>query len=217
MIVSVDAGIAAGKTTFLKMLMERVLAIDGKRCIYVLEPVDTWMQVTPGGEQASIFEMFYRDKTKYGFAFQMLVLQTRFQRLKQLIDDHPDAIIICERTPMSDFQVFARMMRDQDFICTHEFEVYKKWYTLALELLKPDIRGIVYLRADPVVCATRVALRNRKGEEGIDIEYLQLVHDQHEDWLMNKELPIPLCVINSNCAKDEVDVGAFVQFVSLLI
>lgn len=50
-----------------------------------------------------------------------------------------------------------------------------------LPSIVPD--GFIYLRAQPDLCSTRMALRNRSEESSVPLEYLQMLHDKHEDWL----------------------------------
>jgi hypothetical protein len=45
-----------------------------------------------------------------------------------------------------------------------------------------NLGGIIYVRAEPNVCAERVTIRGREGET-IPIEYLEKCHQYHEDWL----------------------------------
>ena len=41
------------------------------------------------------------------------------------------------------------------------------------------------------MCLARIKHRNRKGEEGITLEYLQKVHERHQEWLSDvNTLPI---------------------------
>ena len=47
-----------------------------------------------------------------------------------------------------------------------------------------NLGGVIYVRAEPDVCAERVSIRAREGET-IPIEYLQKCHQYHEDWLRN--------------------------------
>jgi len=47
--------------------------------------------------------------------------------------------------------------------------------------------GCIYLRTSPDVCYDRLCKRNRKEEAGISYDYLQLLHDKHEAWLIRKE------------------------------
>ena len=47
--------------------------------------------------------------------------------------------------------------------------------------LIPD--GFIYLRATPDICMDRMKRRSRQEEVGIEMEYLQGLHQKHEDWL----------------------------------
>lgn len=50
-----------------------------------------------------------------------------------------------------------------------------------LPSMVPD--GFIYLRATPDVCNTRMVMRNRSEETGIARDYLENLHDKHEQWL----------------------------------
>jgi hypothetical protein len=50
--------------------------------------------------------------------------------------------------------------------------------------LVPD--GFIYLRAQPQTCMSRMQQRNRNEETGVGIDYLQDLHDRHENWLCHK-------------------------------
>ena len=47
--------------------------------------------------------------------------------------------------------------------------------------LVPD--GFIYLRATPDICMGRMKRRSRQEEVGVQMEYLQGLHQKHEDWL----------------------------------
>ena len=47
--------------------------------------------------------------------------------------------------------------------------------------LIPD--GFIYLRATPDICMNRLQRRQRTEEGGVTLEYLQGLHQKHEDWL----------------------------------
>ena len=52
--------------------------------------------------------------------------------------------------------------------------------------IKP-LAGIVYLKCEPTVCAKRIQKRNRSEECGIPLEYLNLLHAKHEEWLNSRK------------------------------
>eukprot|EP00798_Chlamydomonas_sp_ICE-L_P019692 gene19692-26382_t len=217
-IIPIDAGIAVGKTTLLARIKEQVASVDfGRPCVVEFEPVDKWMQTKPAGHEESLFEMYYKDKQKYGFTFQMLALQTRFQRLKEVMDANPNSIIICERSPLTDREIFARMLCVHGIISPYEFQIYDAWYDFVMGILRPCIKGIVYLRANPDVCAGRLAKRNRLGEDMIDIAYLKKLHDRHDMWLLGTSLGFPVLVVNGNCGQGDVNIDSIMMFVRGLV
>lgn len=58
----------------------------------------------------------------------------------------------------------------------------------------------MYLRTDPEIAYQRIMQRGRFEEDSIKLEYLQSVHNLHEDWLINKKhhLPCPVLTIDGN-------------------
>ncbi len=47
--------------------------------------------------------------------------------------------------------------------------------------LIPD--GFIYLRATPNICMNRLKRRHRAEEGGVTLNYLEGLHQKHEDWL----------------------------------
>ena len=186
-IISVEGSIGAGKTTFLKEVQKAGYHV-------LFEPVDSWSSEMI--DDLSMIELYYKDKAKYGFAFQMYVLQSRVQHLLAAIQNHKDTIIITERCPMSDSKIFAEMMHEQGIINDYSYSVYKKWYAFVQTIL-PPITGVVYLRVSPETCVQRIMKRNRNGESLIDSSYLNQLHNKHESWLMHPG-DVPVCVVDGN-------------------
>lgn len=182
MIISVEGSIGAGKTTLLDALQNVKF---NKEHVIFFEPVDEWLNYIPPGSTTSLFELYYKDKQKYGFAFQMYVLQSRFTNMLKVANENPDKIIICERSHITDSQVFADMLYQDKIITEMEYDIYKKWYTLVCDNVKKNIDACIYLRVIPDVCVNRIAKRNRKGEDNIDIKYINTLHQLHDKWLLN--------------------------------
>ena len=207
MIFTVEGNIGVGKTTFLKALEATNFT---KQHVVVFEPVDSWMAATENGEK-SLFELYYHDKMRYGFTFQMMALQTRFDNLIKMCNENVDTIIICERSFLTDYQIFATMMHHEGFITDIQMSVYKKWHDFIMNLIKPDVKGIIYLHADPSVCMTRVQKRKRVGEEVITHEYLRMLHDRHESWLGE---PTGLHNVLRIDATEQPDIASVVDFIN---
>jgi deoxyadenosine/deoxycytidine kinase len=67
---------------------------------------------------------------------------------------------------------------------------------------KPD--AFIYLQVGPEVCYQRLTRRARSEEATVPLEYLQQLHQKHEDWLVyKKELDgkisdIPVLILDCN-------------------
>lgn len=199
-IFTVEGVVGAGKTSFLNALKA---AKFSKPHIVVLEPVDEWMNLRLDGEdKPSIFEKFYNDKERYGFMFQLYALHTR---IKQLIDIHsqnPDAIIICERSYLSDKYIFAQLLRDMKLLTNDEHYVYQLWHDLSTRI-SPKFDGVIYINTEPSICVSRILQRQRKGEEKISFDYIQNLHRLHEQ--LASSIDIPVCNINGNIQSNSLD------------
>jgi deoxyadenosine/deoxycytidine kinase len=69
-----------------------------------------------------------------------------------------------------------------------EYEVYRAYaHRAAANLRNPgsefSVDGMIYLRTSTDRCLERIQKRNRKGEENIDIDYLHILEDAHEEMI----------------------------------
>lgn len=101
-------------------------------------------------------------------------------------------------------------------ISATEWAIYQDWHSLLVEEFGPrvELEGIIYLRAPPEVnkmshaneiikrnslhcakpdncldlqtCLKRLQHRGRAEEEGVKLDYLEMLHVQHERWLVEK-------------------------------
>ncbi len=180
MIISTEGNIGAGKTTLLKMLEKN----DMFKVIY--EPVEDWLSVTDNNG-LSIFEHFYNNKEKYCFPFQMLALQTRFENIMKAVKEHTGKIIILERSIYTDYEIFAKLAKKYNQMSDIEMHIYERFHKFMCQLGDHiDFSKILYLRVSPETCHKRIKMRNRSGEDNIDISYLVDLHQAHEEWLKNK-------------------------------
>ncbi len=88
--------------------------------------------------------------------------------------------------------------------------------TLIRFLLMKKFFRIVYLRATPETCLERIQARHRSEEETIDLNYLQALHECHEDWLVKhsctNSFP-PVLIVDANQTQERVytDTNAHVK------
>lgn len=208
MIISIEGSIGAGKTTLLERLSNEKFAKDH---VIFYEPVDEWLKFTPKGSTLSLFELYYEDKTKYGFLFQIYILQSRFYSMLKVIKENPDKLILCERCHITDCEVFAKMLHEDKIINDVEYEIYYKWYTLVKTMIDKRVDAFIYVRVEPDICMQRIAKRSRKGEDGIGSGYITRLHTLHEDWLT--KLPASECMIVD--ANGQIDYNSIISFIKV--
>jgi deoxyadenosine/deoxycytidine kinase len=176
-IISIEGNMGVGKTTFINTLQEY---FKDKHPIHILEePVSLWQSIKDK-EGKDILSHFYEDQSKWAFSFQMMAYISRLAILKQAIKDHPDSIIITERSVHSDRHIFAKMLYDDKLINEIDYQIYNQWFDHFIEDV--PITGTIYLQCTPEISNQRVLKRARKGET-IPLSYLIKCNQYHEEWL----------------------------------
>lgn len=178
-IYSLDGNIGSGKST-LGNLIKQIRYINGKKVIFLQEPVSVWSSIK-NSENKNAIQCFYENQKKYSFAFQMMAYISRLSMVKKAIKENPDSIIITERSVFTDRNVFAQMLFEDKLIDEIEYKIYLKWYDEFLE--DTPLSGIIYLETTPETCFNRIKKRNRSGEEEIPLFYLERCHNYHKKWL----------------------------------
>lgn len=182
-VYSVDGNIGAGKTTFLEAIRKHVPEVH-----VILEPVGEWLRLK-NDEGVSLLELFYSDKRRWAYSFQNCAILTRLITIRKALDSLPaDAVIITERSVLTDRHVFAEMMKDSGNIDTLEWDLYCKWFDgFAADI---PIQGIIYLTTSVNTSADRIVTRGRSGEDHIPHDYLEALEKQHQNWVKTTPLPV---------------------------
>ena len=179
MIFSIEGNIGSGKSTIVNHLQHMMQ--DDTSFVFVQEPVDTWESIKDE-DDVSILANFYKSQKKFAFPFQMMAYISRLALLRKVIRDNPGKHIICERSVYTDRNVFAKMLREDGKITKINYSIYNMWFDEFLEDVKID--NYIYIKASPFVCCNRINKRNRSGEQGIPVEYLQRCGMAHDEWLL---------------------------------
>lgn len=203
-IISIEGNIGSGKSTLVKILKDYINEnkenIYNKHIIFLEEPVQEWNSITDK-EGKTMIELFYNDKKKYSFSFQMMAYISRLASIKNIIKNNPDSIIICERSLYTDKNVFAKMLYDDEFIEEVEYKIYQKWFDTFID--NAFIDTIFYIQTDPKICFERVQKRCRKGENSIELEYLEKCSSYHDDWLISNSSNSNNCfILNGNIERE---------------
>lgn len=166
--VAIEANVGAGKSTLLRALRQAGAAV-------VLEPVEEW-------EASGILSLFYQDRARWAFAFQMAVLRS------YLAPEYGDAegLLLCERCPLSCRHVFGSNLFGDGCMTEAEWAVFKAFFQrFAWE---PD--AIIYVRTEPEECLARVQARSREAEAPISLEFLRKIHRQYENMVRYSSKPV---------------------------
>lgn len=204
-ICSIDAVIAGGKSTLIDGILQKVK--DDKKFMLVPEPVGIWCSIKLSTGK-DFLAAFYDDMHTNALSFQIVALYTRRQLMLQKIKEAEEiekeigeeVILITERTILSDYYIFTKMLIEQGVISEHGKIAYEMWYNdFSKEV---HINKSIYIRISPTVCFNRVQKRNRNGEDGITLDYLEDLHKFHE--IFNEQI---LSKADSKIISNEFELG----------
>jgi deoxyadenosine/deoxycytidine kinase len=179
-IITIEGNIGSGKSTLLAHLKEKYKT--NPNILFLREPVDEWENITDA-DGISMLQKFYTDKKTYAFSFQMMAYISRLALLKEAIKNNPDAIIITERSLITDKMVFAKMLYDSGNIEEVNYQIYLKWFEcFACEY---PIKKVIYVNSAPNVCYDRIHERARLGESVIPLDYLDTCDKYHMQMMVS--------------------------------
>lgn len=201
-LISIDANISAGKSTFINYIKEKTK--DNDRVYVIDEPVDKWTSILDSSGK-SILQAFYEDQKTMSFTFQICALLTRYESLVKMLNDvstlysdfNKPMVVFIERTIYSDYHIFAKMLYEDKLISEFEFKTYLMWFDRFSIEFKLD--KTIYLKVSPEICYERTKIRNRNGEETISLEYLKRCHDKHEEFYNNVLINYECITIDNEC------------------
>ncbi|XP_018608376.2 deoxyguanosine kinase, mitochondrial [Scleropages formosus] len=214
--VSIEGNIAVGKSTFAKLLHS-----VNKDWDVVPEPVGKWQNVGTSEKTASnLLDMMYRDPQRWSYTFQTFSCMSRMHTQLQppathLLGSGGTPVQVFERSVYSDRYIFALTLFELGSINATEWAVYQSWHSFLLEQFgqRLELEGIIYLKAPPQICLERLKRRDRDEEKGVKLDYLEKLHDQHENWLVNKstelhfeqlkQVPVLVLDTSGNFEEDE--------------
>lgn len=173
----VEGNIGAGKSTFLKVINTFLNA----QVVY--EPHQRWQNVS--GE--NLLERFYTDTHRWAYTFQTYAFITRVLEREKAALNNTFPFQILERSVFSDRYCFAQNCFELGLMNALEWKLYQEWFTWLVDTYTVKPSGFIYMQTDPKVCYKRLLKRNRSEEGGVTLEYLELLHDKHERWLIHKD------------------------------
>lgn len=188
----VEGNIGVGKSTFLNMLSSYL-----KDSIVISEPCDEWQNI----DGKNLLEAFYRDNKRWACTMQLYVLLTTVRKLQRSIVP-TCSLYIMERSLYTSKYCFAKNLSLMGNMNDLEWSLYLDvWNWHVKQVLQPF--AIIYLRAEPEICYDRMKVRARTEEGVVPLEYLRMLHERHDEWLLLKkyqdEIQIPVLVLDASC------------------
>lgn len=108
-------------------------------------------------------------------------------------------------------------MMKHKLINSTEYEVLKEWFNFIETKLKVKTDIIIYLKTSPEKAMERVLSRGREEEKNITLQYLQEIHQFHENWL-SKENDNQTNIITLNGDLDLIQIkGEYDKCISQVI
>lgn len=182
--IAIEGNIGAGKTTLLNYFKH----LDNTEILTFREPLEQWTDV----HGANLLDLMYKDTASWIFPFQSFAMLSMFQIHTQKITER---IKITERSVFSSRYCFTEMHLRMTTMNSTQYEILKQWFDFVFSHIEIKVDLIIYLRTTPNISLERIRQRNRLEEQDINIEYLELLHECHDDWLIHNKFPSPAEVI----------------------
>ena len=205
--ITLEGSISSGKSTILSHLKD--IGEQFPNFFIVNEPVEQWTHFCDD-KGKTIIECFYENQKEHAFTFQINACFTRFQALKEVYEKaknyeqnyYKEAIILTERTLLTDCHVFTQMLKDSEMITSLQHQVYLNMFNELKNLI--PITKAIYIKTNPSTCHNRINYRGRKGEDNISLKYLEKCHEYHEKFYINvlSQIKDHLVIENNNFYED---------------
>ncbi|XP_059586545.1 deoxyguanosine kinase, mitochondrial isoform X2 [Alligator mississippiensis] len=197
--LAIEGNIAVGKSTFVRLLGKAF----PEWCVGT-EPVAKWQkvqaskpnEVSSSQSFGNLLQMIYQEPARWSYTFQtyscMTRLKAQLEPLPEKLLKSQDPVQIFERSVYSDRYVFAKNQFEIGHLSEIEWTIYQDWHTFLVQEFGDRIalHGFLYLQASPEKCLERLHRRARAEEKDIRLEYLEQLHAQHENWLVNKSAEV---------------------------
>ena len=181
-IICIEGNIGVGKTTLIEQLQIHMNDTD-----FIFEPVELWKNIK-GNDNENLLFKFYNDQERWAYSFQLLAYVTYMKEIEDKLRTSKTSNIVLDRSLDTNKYIFEKMLYDNKKISEIEHQMYNLWFNFYNEYVRKEFNNItVYLRCDPKVALERIKKRGRIEEQNIDLDYLNQIHQCHEEWLLNKD------------------------------
>jgi len=173
-VLAVEGNIGTGKSTTIDGLNAKYR--EDLRVAVIPEDVAGW-------EERGLLKALY-DGTLHTGTFQACALMPQIVKLHQALQDPAVELVIMERSPWSNYHVFAKSNLDETHLGAHEYI-----FDEMIKLLEPYDLCIhfAYLDVSAEVSIERRIARGRKSEENLPAAYIEQLDAAHWTFFKNVE------------------------------
>ena len=172
--IAIDGVIGVGKTTLVKMLVER---FKGKAIYEIVE-------------ENPFLADFYQDPKRYAFQTQMFFLLSRYRQQQELPQRELFHQLLVSDYIFAKDKIFAYLNLDD-----RELFLYEKIVKLMeRDIPKPDL--VIYLKSSPDRLMKNIQKRDRPFERDMKYEYIDSLNKAYNNFF-NFYRATPLLVINA--------------------
>lgn len=217
-IISIEGNIGSGKSTIISIIHKLLEKRDDIE--FLKEPVDKWIN-TCDEDGNNILDVFYKNQKRWSYSFQMNAYITKLQQLEMACQKESNKLVVCERSVETDRHCFAKQLAEDGLINKMEWQLYDNWYYWLKEKTNCKLDGIIYLKCSPEVSYERINIRKRKEENNIPMDYLTKIHNKHNEWLSNPDVPLLVLDVNNdfenNAANKKIVVNKIYGFLQKIM
>ena len=162
--IGLAGNIGVGKTTFTKLLSERL----------------KWAPFFESVSDNPYLSDFYSNMKRWSFNLQIYFLHKRFEMHQKM--SASSMSVIQDRTIYEDLEIFARNLYQLGELPQRDWDNYRGLFKVMTSyLIKPDL--IIYLKADTDTLLSRIKKRGRDYENLIDPEYIHTLNISFDRWI----------------------------------
>ncbi|HEX8228709.1 MAG TPA: deoxynucleoside kinase [Chloroflexia bacterium] len=176
--IAVAGNIGVGKSSLTELLAERL----------------GWEPFYEAVAENPYLSDFYSDMRRWSFHSQVFFLSRRLRHHYDLLN-RPGSVIQ-DRSVYEDAEIFARNLYNGGNMSEADWQTYYDLYELATTIVRPP-NLVVYLQATVPTLLSRIELRGRDFEQGIQPEYIAQLNELYEDWTARFNL-CPVLTINTD-------------------
>jgi deoxyadenosine/deoxycytidine kinase len=176
--IAVAGNIGVGKSSLTELLAERL----------------GWEPFYEAVAENPYLSDFYGDMRRWSFHSQVFFLSRRLRHHYELLN-RPGSVIQ-DRSVYEDAEIFARNLYNGGNMSEADWQTYYDLYELATTIVRPP-NLVVYLQATVPTLLSRIELRGRDFERGIQPEYIAQLNELYEDWTARFNL-CPVLTINTD-------------------